>query len=408
MEYYDARGWTDGLPVVPVTESYLAEFLATTGRDPDEVLIPMPHLNKDLTVRLAAINAALAGCLPEYFPVVLAAWDAFLRDGMVTRSIWQSTTGTAPFSCSSGRCGQTLGFNSRGNVWGSGFRANATIGRAIRLGAINGLGLKPHVFDQATQGNPAKYSCCIAENEEDSPWPSLAADNGFAPDRQRGDLDRHPLGAAHRGPAHHRPRAAGERLRRLAVPHRRAGAAERRRVHRAQLRARPAVRQARLVQGRRPPGDRRPRAGGPTATSPRPARRRSPTGTGWRLPADHPDAMPQEAPEDLDTPVQLIKSIEAVQIVVAGAPNAGVSSIVETFGFWDRPMAVVKVEETYQNRAGSTWRAGPSGRGSPRASRIHQPERMRLAPHPATRLGRWWTAGHTRMWPAIHYVPAAP
>ena len=74
-----------------------------------------------------------------------------------------------------------LGFNSRGNVWGSGFRANATVGRAIRLGAINGLGLKPHVFDQATQGNPGKYSCFIAENEEDSPWPSLAADYGSRP-----------------------------------------------------------------------------------------------------------------------------------------------------------------------------------------------------------------------------------
>ena len=98
MEYYAERGWTDGLPVVPVTASYLEEFLATTARDPAEVLIPMPHLNKALTVRLAAINAALAGCLPEYFPVVLAAWDAFLLDGMVSRSIWQSTTGTAPFS----------------------------------------------------------------------------------------------------------------------------------------------------------------------------------------------------------------------------------------------------------------------------------------------------------------------
>ncbi len=85
MEYYAARGWTDGLPVVPVTASYLEEFLATTARDPDEVLIPMPHLNKALTVRLAAINAALAGCLPEYFPVVLAAWDAFMEDGMVSQ-----------------------------------------------------------------------------------------------------------------------------------------------------------------------------------------------------------------------------------------------------------------------------------------------------------------------------------
>src|SRR6185312_13221933 len=162
MEFYESRGWTDGLPVVPVTASYLEEFLATTARDPDEVIIAMPHLNKALTVRLAA-------------------WDAFGKDGMVGRSIWQSTTGTAPFSVLFGPKRTELGFNSRGNVWGSGFRANASVGRAIRLGAINGLGLKPQVFDQATQGNPAKYSCFIAEDEEDSPWPSLAVDYGFAP-----------------------------------------------------------------------------------------------------------------------------------------------------------------------------------------------------------------------------------
>src|ERR1700753_1497399 len=113
MEFYAARGWTDGLPVVPVTSSYLGEFLATTARDPGEVLIPMPHLNKALTVRLAAINAALAGCLPEYFPVVLAAWDAFLKDGMVSRSIWQSTTGTAPFTVVNGPVRTKIGLNSR-------------------------------------------------------------------------------------------------------------------------------------------------------------------------------------------------------------------------------------------------------------------------------------------------------
>ena len=80
MEYYADQDWTDGLPVVPVTESYLAEFLALSGRDPGDVLLGMPHLNRELTVRLAAINAALAGCRPEYFPVVLAAWDAVMRD----------------------------------------------------------------------------------------------------------------------------------------------------------------------------------------------------------------------------------------------------------------------------------------------------------------------------------------
>src|SRR5579862_1524884 len=121
IEYYTDNGWTDGLPVVPVTESYLKEFLATTGRDPAEVLIPMPHLNKALTVRLAAINAALAGCLPQYFPVVLAAWDALRADGMVTRSIWQSTTGTAPFVIICGPVRTEIGLNCRGNLFGSGF-----------------------------------------------------------------------------------------------------------------------------------------------------------------------------------------------------------------------------------------------------------------------------------------------
>ena len=144
MEYYAGRGWTDGLPVVPVTESYLAEFLATTSRDPDEVLMPMPQLNRQCTVRLAAINAALAGCRPDYFPVVLAAWESLTREGYATRGIWQSTTGTAPLLIVNGPVRERIGLNSQGNVFGSGFRANATIGRAIRLGAINALGLRPH------------------------------------------------------------------------------------------------------------------------------------------------------------------------------------------------------------------------------------------------------------------------
>ena len=81
MEYYADQGWTDGLPVVPVIESYLAEFLAQTDRDPGDVLLPMPQLNRACTVRLAAINAALAGCRPEYFPVVLAAWESLAAEG---------------------------------------------------------------------------------------------------------------------------------------------------------------------------------------------------------------------------------------------------------------------------------------------------------------------------------------
>jgi hypothetical protein len=351
MDFYESHGWTDGLPVVPVTSSYLEEFLATTSRDPAEVLIPMPHLNKALTVRLAAINAALAGCRPEYFPVVLAAWDAFLKDGMVSRSIWQSTTGTAPFSVLFGPLRTTLGFNSRGNVWGSGFRANATAGRAIRLGAINGLGLKPHVFDQATQGNPGKYSCFIAENEEDSPWPSLAVDNGFA------RSDSAVTSTVIRSVLHIEARhtivpeqlvhdLADSLCRTGALVRPNAGGfivlnSEHAWMFDSRGWSKQDVRQAIVARGWRTYRDLA--ASGKEAIA---------KGTGWRLPADHPDAIPQEAPADLNTPVQLIQSIESVQVVVAGAANAGVSSIVETFGFWDRPLAVVKVEEKQEQAVG--------------------------------------------------------
>jgi hypothetical protein len=349
MEYYAERGWTDGLPVVPVTESYLTEFLATTSRDAGEVLMPMPHLNKNLTVRLAAINAALAGCLPEYFPVVVAAWEAFGKDGAVSRAIWQSTTGTAPFVVVYGPVRQRIGLNCRGNVWGSGFRANATIGRAIRLGAINALGLRPHVFDQATQGTPAKYSCCIGENEEDSPWPSLAADNGSLAGNGSGPDDSAVSATVIRSVLHIEARhtTVPEQLAAdLADSFCRTGALVRPRAsgyvvlnpEHARLLDKAGwtkqdLRQAIVERGFR--SYRQLAAAGKEAVA---------NGTGWRLPADHPDAIPQEPPADLDSPVQLITSIEGIQIVVSGAPNAGVSSVVETFGPYDRPPAMAKVE----------------------------------------------------------------
>src|SRR5919107_2424636 len=179
MEYYADQGWTDGLPVMPVTESYLQEFLSRTERAPGDIVFRMPHLDRSCTVRAAAINAAMAGCRPEYFPVVLAAWAALDIEGYAGKGIWQSTTGTAPMLIVNGPVRERLGINSRGNVFGSGFRANATIGRAVRLTAINAFGMHPHQLDQATQGTPAKYTACIAENEEDSPWPPLHADFGF-------------------------------------------------------------------------------------------------------------------------------------------------------------------------------------------------------------------------------------
>jgi hypothetical protein len=179
LEYSYARGWTDGLPTVPCTEEAVAMFLARTARAPDEVLLELRHLNRALTVRLAAINAVMAGCRPEYFPVVLAAFDALRDEGYVEAGMWQSTTGLGTLLVVNGPIRTELGFNSGANVFGSGSRANATVGRCLRLVAINVFGLAPGILDQSTQGTPAKYSFCIAENEEHSPWPGLPQEHGL-------------------------------------------------------------------------------------------------------------------------------------------------------------------------------------------------------------------------------------
>ncbi|MGO2113049.1 MAG: hypothetical protein ACTH31_15700, partial [Pseudoclavibacter sp.] len=174
--------WTDGMPVVPVTQSILDEFLAATDRKPDEVLFRIPHLNRSLTVELAALNAALAGCKPEYVPAVIAAWESIAKEPHPVRGIWQSTTGTAPFLLVNGPVRDEIGINSAGNIFGSGFRANATIGRAIRLALNNVFGLKPHLLDQATQGTPSRFSSVIGENEELNPWEPFHVEHGFGAD----------------------------------------------------------------------------------------------------------------------------------------------------------------------------------------------------------------------------------
>jgi hypothetical protein len=341
MEYYARQDWTDGLPVVPVTESYLAEFMARTDRDPGDVVLAMPHLNRDCTVRLAAINAAMAGCLPEYFPVVLAAWDALVGEGYVTRGIWQSTTGTAPLLIVNGPVRTRIGMNSAGNVFGSGFRANATIGRAIRLTAINVFGLHPHLLDQATQGTPAKYSACIAENEEASPWPPLHVEHGFDP------ADSTVTAMVIRSCVHIEARhtqqpeqlgldIAGTIARTGAMVHETTSATVVLSPEHARLFAeggwsKNEVRQflyERAVSSRADLA-----AVGKDAIS---------KNTRWRLPAGHPDALPVD--ESFD-PVPALNSPAAVQIVVAGASNAGVSAVIETLGARGNPPSTAKVRD---------------------------------------------------------------
>ncbi|HLF78784.1 MAG TPA: hypothetical protein VJB57_14990 [Dehalococcoidia bacterium] len=195
IEYCYERGWTDGLPVVPPTQEFVDEFLAQTLRSPDEVLMLQEHLDRTCTVRHAAINAVMAGCKPDYFPILLALLDAFEASAGARSGLLQSTTGQAEIAIVNGPVRNQLGFNSKENIFGSGDRPNATIGRALRLVIMNALGIRPHEFDQSTQGTSAKYSCVIAENEEDSPWEPLHVERGFAPEAStvtvqmvRGDL----------------------------------------------------------------------------------------------------------------------------------------------------------------------------------------------------------------------------
>ncbi len=180
IEHYYEQGWTDGLPVVPPIQEFVDEFLAHTSRGADEVVVRVDHLNRQCTVRDAAINAVMAGCRPEYFPVVLAAIAAF---GDAGPAMAQSTTGQAQMVLINGPVRERIDVNCTHNILGPGDRANATIGRTVRLVILNILDVRPHDLDQSTQGTPLKYVFCFGENEEESPWEPFHVEHGFAPEQ---------------------------------------------------------------------------------------------------------------------------------------------------------------------------------------------------------------------------------
>ena len=180
-EYFD-RGWTDGLPVVPATAEAVRPFLDVMNLDPADVVISEPVRRRTITAEQVAINAVLAGCRPDYMPVLVAALEAMSDPSFSLHGAITSTGGSATLVVVNGPIRQRLGFNSGTNVFGPGWRANATIGRAIRLITLNCLGAQPGVLDKSTQGHPGKYSYCIAENEEDNPWEPLHVERGVARD----------------------------------------------------------------------------------------------------------------------------------------------------------------------------------------------------------------------------------
>ncbi len=181
MEAMFARGWTDGLPVVAPTPLRVLAMLQGTTRAPDEIVATVPPDLVPCSVEKVAINAVLAGCLPEHLPVVLAAVEAACTDAFNAHGVLATTMGVGPIVIVNGPIRRALGMNSGINVFGQGNRANATIGRALQLVIRNVGGGRPGEVDRATYGNPGKQGFCFAEDEEGSPWGPLSADLGAPP-----------------------------------------------------------------------------------------------------------------------------------------------------------------------------------------------------------------------------------
>jgi hypothetical protein len=175
-------GWTDGLPVVVPTPERVERFLAAATRDPDASLGTIAPGGGELTLRGLAANAVMAGCLPEYMPVLEAAIIGIQQPDFNLYGVQMTTHPCALMVVVQGPITGELGITGGAGCMGSGHRANGTIGRAVRLVAMNIGGARPGEgegegdIDRATQGTPAKWSFCFAENQVESPWASYAAD----------------------------------------------------------------------------------------------------------------------------------------------------------------------------------------------------------------------------------------
>jgi hypothetical protein len=207
IEWCYQQGWTDGLPVVPPTDERVTAFLSHLQRDRDEVLGAVPERRREVTVEQVVANAVMAGCLPEYAPVVMAAVQAILHPAFNLVGPSASLGGSGILLIVNGPIVEALGINGRNNLFGPGNRANATIGRAIRLVLMNTCGAIPGLFDRSCLGHPGKYTYCIAENVHKSPWLPLHAERGcegqtsavtaFAcegPRQVRNGISQHPEG----------------------------------------------------------------------------------------------------------------------------------------------------------------------------------------------------------------------
>ncbi len=181
IETLYARGVTDGLPVVPPTPARVRRAVEASGRAAGELVALVPPNYGRATVEKIAVNAVMAGCKPEYLPTVMAAVEAVCDEAFDLHGVSATTNSPSPLVVLNGPVRRALEVNCGAGVFGSGWRANATIGRAVRLVCVNLGGARPGVVSMSTFGHPGRYSYCIGEDEEASPWESLAVEHGFPP-----------------------------------------------------------------------------------------------------------------------------------------------------------------------------------------------------------------------------------
>lgn len=181
-EFMFDQGFSDGLPLVPPTPERVMRMLSGTHRDPQDVVATVPPNMGEATVEKIAINAVMAGCKPEYLPVVIAAVEAVCTDEFNIHGVTATTMGAAPVMIINGPVREKIGMNMKLGALGAGNRANATIGRALRLIVRNVGGATTGGVERSTLGNPMKFTMCFAEWEERSPWPALHVERGFKPE----------------------------------------------------------------------------------------------------------------------------------------------------------------------------------------------------------------------------------
>ena len=177
--FYYGKGWTDGLPIIPPTEEAVAEMLTGTDLPPDHIVATLIPRKGKATVEKIAVNAVMAGALPTYMPVLIAAVQS-LADPKTRFDTFEVSTGSwAPFFAINGRIRNDININCSSGALSPGNIANAAIGRAVGLIVKNIGGARKAVEDMGVIGNPGKYSLVIGEDEEASPWEPVSVERGF-------------------------------------------------------------------------------------------------------------------------------------------------------------------------------------------------------------------------------------